>query len=460
MYDKFPQHPSRGNSTNDRNGPFAIRGCIIHCLSDPGEGNNADALEVFEDGALVVQDSKVVALGPADALLKGAGESIRVIDRRGRFIVPGFVDVHLHYVQTDMIAAYGRKLLDWLNDHTFPAEARFADPAISAETAAFFISELLRNGTTSALVMASVHKQSVTPLFEQARAMGMRLAAGKVMMDRNAPAGLLDTADVGYRESRELLERWHHTDRLSYAITPRFAPTSSEAQLRAAGRLAREFPDAYIHTHLAENRDGVAWVATLFPWSRSYLDVYDHFGLLRERSLYAHSIHLSDADRTLLAKAGAAAVFCPTSNLFLASGLFDYDKTHAQNVVIALGTDVGGGTSFSMIRTLCEAYKVAHLTGTALPPARLLYLATLAGAQALGVADRIGNLKVGQEADFLVLDPGPTPLMARRMSVARSIAEKLFALFMLGDDRCVESAWVYGVCRHSREDSRTTAVVR
>ncbi len=429
---------------------FAVRGCIVHCLHDPGEGNDPHALEVFEDGVLLVRDGKVAAIGPADAIMANLGEDVRVIDRRGCLIAPGFVDAHVHYVQTDMIAAYGEQLLAWLNHYTFPTEAHFADPAVARDTATFFISELLRNGTTSALVMASVHKQSVGPLFEQARAMGMRMAAGKVMMDRNAPDNVTDTPESGYRESRELIEQWHGVDRLSYAITPRFAPTSSDDQLRAAGKLAREYPDTYIHTHLAENRDEVAWVAKLFPWSRSYLDVYDHFGLLRQRGLYAHSIHLSDADRRRMSEAGGAAVFCPTSNLFMASGLFDHDATAAAKVRIALGTDVGGGTSFSMIRTVAEAYKVAHFTGTPLAPARLLYLATLAGAQALAIDDRVGNLGVGKEADFLVLDPGPTPLMARRMSFTTNVAEKLFTLFMLGDDRCVQSTWVNGVCRHAR----------
>src|SRR5699024_2085989 len=263
-----------------------------------------------------------------------------------KFIVPGFVDAHIHYVQTDMIASHGEQLLTWLNRYVFPVEGRYSDPAIANETASFFIQELLRNGTTSALVLGSVHPESVEPLFGRAAELGMRLIAGKVLMDRNAPDYVLDDPETGYRQTRELIEKWHGKDRLRYASTPRFAPTSSDAQLAAAGELARRYPDTYVHTHLSENRDEVAWVAELFPWSRNYLDVYDHYGLVRERSVFAHSIHLSDAERRRMAESGAASVFCPTSNMFLGSGLFDYGRTRADNVDVALATDVGGGTTF------------------------------------------------------------------------------------------------------------------
>lgn len=428
----------------------AIRGCIVHCLHDPGEGNDPNALEAFEDGLLVIRDGHVAALGPSDELLPTLEESLTVEDERGRFIVPGFIDAHIHYAQTDMIASHGEQLLTWLERYAFPAEARFQDAAVAEETAGFFIDELLRNGTTSALAMGTVHPQSVTPLFEKAQAAGMRLAAGKVMMDRNAPDYLLDDPDSSARQTRELIERWHGVDRLSYAITPRFAPTSSDAQLKAAGELAQRYPDTYIHTHLSENTNEVAWVAELFPWSKNYLDVYDHFGLLRERALYAHSIHLSDAERDRMAATGAASVFCPTSNLFLGSGLFNYQEARAAQVDVALATDVGGGTTFSMIRTMADAYKVAQLTGTRLSPARMLYLATLSGAKALAVDDCIGNLSVGKEADFVVLDPQAIPLLARREKLAPTIPEKLFALFILGDDRCVASTWLHGQRRYQR----------
>jgi len=433
-------------------GAHAIRGCVVHCLHDPGEGDDANALEVYEDGLLVIENGRVSRLGPADELLATLGDAVTVDDQRGRMVVPGFIDTHIHYAQTDMIASYGEQLLTWLERYTFPTEARFSDPAVAEETAAFFTRELLRNGTTSALVLGTVHPESVDAVFTQARAYGMRMAAGKVLMDRNAPEYLRDTPDTGYRESEELIERWHGVDRLSYAITPRFAPSSSDAQLARAGELARRYPDTYIHTHLAENRDEVAWVADLFPWSRSYLDVYDHFGLLRERSVYAHSIYLDDADRRRMAETGAVAVFCPTSNLFLGSGLFDYEQKRRDGVATALATDVGAGTSFSMIQTVAEAYKVAQLTGTALSAGRLLYLATLAGARALDIDDCVGSFREGREADFVVLDPQATPLMARRHAHAQTVAEKLFALFILGDDRCVHSTWLQGVCQHQRDE--------
>lgn len=436
----------------DSQGVHAIRGCVVHCLHDPGEGDDANALEIFEDGLLVIEQGCVARLGPAAELLASLDETVPVDDQRGRMIVPGFIDAHIHYSQTDMIASFGEQLLTWLERYTFPTEGRFSDPAVAEDTAAFFTRELLRNGTTSALVLGTVHPESADAIFRQARAHGMRMAAGKVLMDRNAPEYLRDTPETGYRETRELIERWHGVDRLSYAITPRFAPSSSDEQLARAGELARQYPDTYVHSHLAENRDEVAWVADLFPWSRSYLDVYDHFGLLRERSVYAHSIYLDKADRRRMAETGAATVFCPTSNLFLGSGLFDYEQKRRDGVSTALATDVGGGTSFSMIQTVAEAYKVAQLTGTALSAGRLLYLATLAGARALDIDDRVGSFRAGREADFVVLDPQSTPLMARRQDHAETIVEKLFALFILGDDRCVYSTWLQGVCQHQRDE--------
>ncbi|WP_435103970.1 guanine deaminase [Arhodomonas sp. AD133] len=437
---------------SDAQGLHAVRGRIVHCLHDPGEGDDRNALEVFDDGVLLIEGGRVARVGPAEDVLATVGAEVSVTDCRGQLVVPGFVDVHIHYPQTDMIASYGEQLLAWLERYTFPTEGRFGDAAVAADTAGFFLDELLRNGTTSALVLGTVHPESVEALFQAARGLGMRLAAGKVLMDRNAPEYLRDTAESGYRDSRELIERWHGVDRLSYAITPRFAPTSSEAQLERVGELATAYPDTYVHTHVAENRAEVAWVSELFPWSRSYLDVYDCYGLVRERALYAHCIYLDERDRRRMAETGAVAGFCPTSNLFLGSGLFDYATARSDGVKVGLATDVGAGTSFSMIRTVAEAYKVAQLQGTALSPARLLYLATLAGAEALAVADRIGSFREGNEADFVVLDPTATPLMARRHAHTESVEEQLFALFTLGDDRCVKSTWLQGACRYSQSD--------
>jgi len=421
----------------------AFRGTVVHALRDPGRGDD-DAVECFEDGVLCVADGLVQQVGPADAVLARLPPDLTVTDCRGKLIMPGMVDTHLHYPQVDVIASYGAQLLDWLENYTFPAESRFDDDALARETAAFFLDELLRNGTTTALVFATVHPGSVDVLFEAARARGMRLAAGKVLMDRNCPATLRDTAESGYRDSLALIDKWHGVDRLSYAITPRFAITSSDAQLDAAGRLARERPDVYVQTHLAENISEVAWTARLFPDRRSYLDVYEHSGLLRERSVYAHCIHLDDTDRARMGEAGAAAAFCPTSNLFLGSGLYDLAAADGHGIRTGMGTDVGGGTSFSLFRTLGEAYKVLQLQGQSLAPLRAFYLATLGGARALYLDERIGNFEIGKEADFLVVDPAATPLSARRFALCRGVVEKLFALFMLGDDRHIDAVYLRG----------------
>lgn len=421
----------------------AYRGAVVHALRDPAGGDD-DAIEYFDDGVLSVAGGVVQEAGPAEALLKRLPGDADVVDCTGRLIVPGFVDTHVHFPQVDIIASYGARLLDWLNEYTFPAEVRFGDASVAREAAGFFLGELLRNGTTAALVFASVHPESVNALFEAARARGMCLIAGKVLMDRHCPEALRDTAETGYRESKTLIERWHGVDRLSYAITPRFAITSSDEQLARAGRLAREHPDVFVQTHLAENTDEVKWVGELFPDRRSYLDVYEHHGLLRQRSVYAHCIHLDDRDRKRMGAAGAAMAFCPTSNLFLGSGLFDLAAADAQGVRTAMGTDVGGGTTFNMLRTVGEGYKVLQLQGKSLTPLRGFYLATLGGARALHLDDRIGNFEPGKAADFVVVDPAATPLTARRMAGTRTVADRLFALSILGDDRNIEAVYVAG----------------
>lgn len=421
-----------------------FRGSILHCLSDPGEGGQDAAVEYLDDGLLLVAGGRVRQLGEAAELLPQLPGEAHIEDFSGKLITPGFIDTHIHYPQTEMIAAYGEQLLAWLDTYTFPTERGFADADHAAEVAEFFLEELLRNGTTTALVLGTVHPQSVDAIFGAARARGLRLIAGKVLMDRNCPDDLRDSPESAYRDSKALIERWHGQDRLLYAITPRFAPTSSEAQLRRAGQLAAEHPETLVHTHLAENRREVEWVAELFPHSRSYLDVYAHYGLLRERSVFAHCIHLDDRDRRRMAASGAAMAFCPTANLFLGSGLFDLAAAHETGVRVGLGTDVGAGTSFSQLRTLSEAYKVTQLAGQKLAPYRALYLATLGGAEALYIDDKVGNFTPGKEADFVVLDWRSTPLLARRMDAARSLPEKLFALFMLGDDRAVAASYVMG----------------
>jgi guanine deaminase len=428
------------------NTPYRVahRGSVLHFLGDPGLQDDPASYQYWEHGALILADGHVEAVGPAAQLLPPATGQVPVIDHGNRLIMPGFIDTHIHYPQADVIASGGRNLLDWLERYTFPAEKRFADPEHAFEVVEFFLDELLRNGTTTAQVLGTVHQQSVDMFFRAAAGRGLRMIAGKTLMDRNCPEDLRDSAVSGEREMRELIEAWHGRDRLHYAITPRFAATSSPEQLQGAGQLAREYPGVYIHSHLAETRDEVDWVRQLFPDSRSYLDVYDRFGLLRERATYAHCIYLDAEDRQRLAASGAGAAFAPTSNLYLGSGLFDIAASDAAGMRFALATDVGGGSSFSMLRTMAEAYKVAQLLGQQLSPLRAFYLATLAGASLLGLADRIGRFGPGTEADFIVLDPQATPLLARRTAQSRSLSELLLVLMTLADDRAIAATYVLG----------------
>jgi guanine deaminase len=422
----------------------ALRASILHCLSDPGERSEESAYEYFDDGMLLVGEGTIVDVGPADAILGKLPADAEIKDYRGKLIVPGFIDCHVHFPQLDIIGSFGERLLDWLNRYAYPAEERFADPEYAHEVAGVFVDELLRNGTTTALVFGTVHAHSADAIFAAAEARGMRLVAGKVLMDSNCPETLRDDPETGYSESKALIEKWHGRGRLGYAITPRFALTSSEEQLAAAGRLAAEYPDTWVHTHLAENMREVEEIARLFPDSRSYLDVYDRFGLLRERSVFAHCLHMDDTDRVTMAAKGGAAAFCPTSNLFLGSGLFRLGAMRKAGVRCGLGTDVGGGTSLSLLRTASEAYKVLHLQEDALPAMRALYLATLGAAEALDLDECIGNFAKGKEADFVVLDYAGSSLTARRTARATAIEEKLFALMMLADDRNVAAVYVAG----------------
>jgi guanine deaminase len=430
-----------------------IRGGILHFLDDPVAGQEEDAgssFEYFEDGGLLIEDGHVRLCGPWAQVAGAARAATPVVDYRGRLILPGFVDTHVHYPQTDIIASPGRGLLDWLERYAFPAERRFEDVAVAREVAEFFCDELLRNGTTTALVFGTVHPQSVDALFDVALRRGLRLVAGKVMMDRNCPEFLRDTVQSSYDDSKRLIERWQGVGRLGYAITPRFAATSSEEQLEAAGALAREFAQVPVHSHVAESTAEVALIRELFPWSRSYLDVYDRHGLLKPHSVYAHGIYLDAQDRHRMAESGTALAFCPSSNLFLGSGLLDLHEAMDEGVRVGIGSDVGGGTSFSLLRTLAAAYQVAHLKGYVVSPLQAFYLATLSGARALGLEPWIGNFAPGKEADFIVLDAAATPLLARRMAAAQSLAERLFLWMTLGDDRAVEASYVLGVAQWRR----------
>ncbi len=427
----------------------AFRGEIVDFVGDPATLGDA-AHRHYPDGVLVVRDGLVAALGPAPDVLATLPADATLTDYRGKLILPGFVDTHVHYAQTDVIASYGAQLLEWLERYTFPVEGRFGDAVHAREVADFFLRELLRNGTTTAMVFATTHPASVDAIFDAADARSMRLIAGKVLMDRNCAEYLRDAADSGYGDSKALIAKWHGRNRLLYAVTPRFAPTSTERQLAVCGRLLAEHPDVFLQSHVAENRGEVEWVAELYPWSRSYLDVYDHFGLLRQRAVYAHCLHLDAQDRQRMAATGAAMSFCATSNLFLGSGLFDAEAAHDCGVRVGIGTDVGGGTSFSMLRTLDESYKVCQLAGQKLSPLRAFYLATLGGAASLYLDDRIGSFETGKEADFVVLDAAAMPLLARRIARTETLAEKLFAFMILGDDRAICATHILGVPAHTR----------
>lgn len=428
----------------------AIRSAVLHCLRDPGLVGDASAIEYFPDAITVIRDGLIERVGPADALLSTLGADVPINEYHGKILVPGFIDTHVHYPQMDVIASYGTQLLDWLNRYTFPAEIKFADRAHADAMAKFFLDRLLENGTTTASVFCTVHRQSVDAFFTASEARGLRMIAGKCLMDQNAPDGLRDTAATGYADTKALIERWHGHARSLYAITPRFAPTSSLAQMETMRALSNEHPTTYIQSHVAESQAEIAWVAELFPKHRSYLDVYDHYGLLRDQSIYAHCIYLDDADRARMTAAGATSAFCPTSNLFIGSGLYDLQQALAAGNVVSVGTDVGGGTSYSMLRTLGEAYKVQQLLGTSLSPAYALYLATLGGAKALSLDDKLGSITPGKEADFALLDPAATPLLARRTSLRDDPMDVFFALMTLGDDRAIAATYAGGKCVHSR----------
>ena len=417
----------------------AVRADFLHFTDDPDHSDQA--CQYIKDGLLLLKQGRVISLGKFEGELNA---NVSLYDYSGKLVMPGFIDTHNHCPQSEMIASYGVQLLDWLNKYTFPTEARFSNRNHADAIAEFFCDELLRNGTTTAGVFATVHPESVDAIFNSAQKRDMCLISGKLMMDRNAPDFICDTAESSYQQSADLIERWHRQGRALYAVTPRFAPTSTPEQLEAAGQLVKEFPGVYLQSHVAENHDEVAWVKKLFPERRSYLDVYDYYGLLGERSVYAHCIHLDEADRERMADSGAAMAFCPTSNLFLGSGLFDLRKAEQENTRVGIATDVGGGTSFSMLQTLNEAYKVSQMAGQTLSPLKAFYLVTLGGAKSLYLDEKIGNFEMGKEADFVVLNLEATPLMQRRMAQSDSISDSLFALMMLGDDRSVIATHVMG----------------
>ena len=465
-------HPSVSSDSVDR---VAIRGTILHCrpqrppssaiqssaiapyvscgIDNVAVGDAAGYLtaddfgdpivQVIEDGVVLIRGERILAVASAD-LLTLLDDSWKLVDYRGCLVIPGLVDSHVHYPQTEMIGSYGEQLLSWLDNCTFPMERRFEDFGYAQRVAELFVGQLVAHGTTTAAVYGTVHTHSIDALFGSAQPFGLQLIAGKVLMDRNCPEFLQDTPDRSYEESRQLIERWHGVLRCQYAVTPRFAPTSSSAQLQCVAQLLDEFPTVYMQTHVAENADEVRWVRELFPDARSYLDVYEQHRLLRPRSILGHSIHLDAEDHALLTERGAKVAFCPSSNLFLGSGLFDLERARNLRHAVGIGTDVGAGTGFSVLRTLGEGYKVAQLSGCRFSPAQMLHMATIGGAEALSLHESIGSFDAGKFADVVVLDPSAVALSQARDAISKEPLDRLFALTVLSDDRHVRATYIAG----------------
>ena len=425
----------------------AIRADLLDFTGDPGLTDRfSDAVRFRPAHWLLIDDQGRIAAVQPDA----PGDDWLQLDRSGQLLMPGFIDTHVHGPQVDVIASWGTELLDWLNTYTFPAEARHADPAVARAAATLFLDALLAHGSTSAVVFPTVHVASCEALFTAAQQRGMRLIAGKVLMDRHAPDDLRDDVIQAEADCTALIERWHGRGRLAYAVTPRFAATSSPEQLAMAGRLLAHHPGLYMQTHVAENRAEVAWIAALFPDARSYLDVYAQHGLLNERAVLAHGIWLDDTDRQVLHDSGAQIAFCPSSNLFLGSGLFGWQQAAAAGVNVSLASDVGGGTSLSMPRTMADGYKVQAMAGNRLTAWALLHAATRGAAQALRLGAEIGTLQPGAMADLCLWDYAVGPVAQRRDSLVRELHERLFAWVTLADDRNLAETWVAGVRRFSR----------
>ena len=417
-----------------------LLGQVLSFSGDPF-ADGPSAARHDSHGAVLVEGGRITDVGPAPVLC-ARHPAARLTDYGRALISAGFIDAHVHYPQTAIIASWGKRLIDWLNHYTFPEEMRFGDPAYAADVAERYLSLALAHGTTSMCSYATTHPTSVDAFFAAARLRGLRAFAGKTCMDRNAPAALCDTARSAYDDSKRLLQRWHGKDRLSYVITPRFSPTSTPDQLHALGALWAEHPDCLMQTHLSEQVDEVAWVRALHPQSRDYLDTYEAQGLLREGAVFGHAIHLTQREKDRLAEAGASVVHCPTSNTFIGSGLFDMSLTRSLRV--GLATDTGGGSSFSMLRTMAAAYEVAQLRGQALHPSHLWWLATVGSARALRAEHQIGNIAKGMEADLTVINLASTPAIAQAADRATDIWQALFPTIMLGDDRAIQAVWVGG----------------
>jgi guanine deaminase len=421
----------------------ALRGRLLWFIDDPDTVGEA-AHAYIEDGLLVIADGLISAAGEAAELLPMLPAGADIIDHRPHLIMPGFIDAHIHMPQTQVIASYGAQLMDWLNRYTFVEEQKLGQQGHPEKLSRFLLDELLANGTTTAAVYCSVHRQSAEAFFAESERRNTRMIAGKVMMDRNAPEALTDTAQSGYDDTKGLIQRWHGKGRQLYAITPRFVVTSTPEQMAAAGRLAVEHPDCHVQTHINENRAEIAFARELYPESDDYAGIYADYGLLGPKSLMGHCIHMTKREWRAFAQAGAVAVFCPTSNLFLGSGLFDWERARHEGVRVAVATDIGGGTSYSMLRTMAEAYKILQLQGQSLSAFAALHAITRGNAVALGLDHLIGSFEPGREADVVVLDASATRVMAHRLETARDLAEELFVLVTLGDERNVAATYVMG----------------
>lgn len=420
-----------------------LTGQVLQFLANPFDGPAEESARVITDGAVLVEGGRIAKVGRAADLLADYPQA--VVTRYGdHLICAGFVDAHVHYPQTAIVASWGKRLIDWLNTYTFPEEMRFADAGFARETAGRYLDLTRANGTTTVTSFCTIHPESVDALFDAAETRGQRIVAGKTCMDRNAPDGLRDTAQSAYDDSKALLEKWHGCGRATYAITPRFSPTSTPEQLAAMGALWAEHPEVLMQTHLSEQLDEIEWVKELYPNSRDYLDTYEEHGLLRPGALFGHAIHLTDRERARLKEMDASLVHCPTSNTFIGSGLFDMAGLMAEGQRVGLATDTGGGSSFSMLRTMAAAYEVGQLRGTPLHPAQLMWLATQGSARALRMEDKIGNIVEGMEADLVVLDLASTPAIAQRHVRAGDIWEAVFPTIMMGDDRAVVDCWING----------------
>ena len=423
-----------------------LRGRVLSFRTRPESLDDRASYVFEEDGAVLICDGRIVAVGDYSAVALEAGTGVKTVDHRPGLILPGFIDAHVHVPQMQVIASYGAELLEWLNSYTFPEETKFADAQHGRRIARLFCDEMVRHGTTTVAAYCSVHRQSADAFFEEALSRDMLVIAGKVMMDRNAPEGLRDTPQSGYDDTKALIRDWHGKGRLHYAITPRFAITSTPEQMEMAGALMREHPDLHMQTHLSENHAEIAFTQELYPWSKDYTDVYGHYGLLGPKALLGHCIHLSAREADALSDSGSVAVFCPTSNLFLGSGLFDWQgySNRAKPLRIAAASDVGGGTNYSMLRTMDEGYKVIALQGEKINPLASFWQITLGNAKALSVDDRVGTLDIGTDADVVVLDARATPGMALRMETVSTLAEELFLIQTLGDDRAVREVYIAG----------------